>query len=196
MKHDYQLIFEHVLSTNEQHARFLNTLSLMELCGAKKLAHLVSTRQCETFLLEHVAEEFRHAYFLRKLATKIAGLELDYSYPQLFHARKAKRYIINLDRLVCLLLKQHALADPASIKERAYLLATFAIESRALPFYKAYQEALERKGIPISVKSIISEEESHLNFIKNELATNAALLELTNNVIAIETKLFNSWIII
>ncbi len=189
MENNYKQIFALVLTNNEHHARFLNTLSLMELSGAKKLARLVD-HQSSAFLLEHVAEEFRHAYFLRKLAQKIAGFDMNFSEHFLLPSRAAKNYISTLDRCVCLLLKKYDLADKNLIKERAYLLTTFAVESRALPFYEAYQENLKRLNIPISVKSIISEEDNHLNQVKEQLKSDHDLAILIEPTLALENRLF------
>jgi hypothetical protein len=53
----------------------------------------------------------------------------------------------------------------------AYLLVTYAIEVRADEFYPIYQDALDNAaGSKVNVKSIILEEEGHLEEMINQLA--------------------------
>lgn len=190
---DQGILLRSVINDKNTHARFLNTLSLMELLGAHKLARLVPSLGQSTTFLEHVAEEFRHAYFLRTLAQKVWGKEIsEYQSATLFAERASRAYINKLNRHLCLLLKHENLLN--DIKRRAYLLSTLVIEMRALPFYRAYQEALHEAGIALSVKSILSEEEQHLARITEQLASDAALLPLVEPSIALENMLFSAWL--
>lgn len=190
---DQAIVLRNIISNKSVHARFLNTLSLMELLGAQKLARLVPYLGHRTAFLEHVAEEFRHAYFLRSLAEKLCGNEVpNFSTFTLCAERESRNYINKLHLQICLLLKRAQLT--ADIKRRAYLLSTLAIETRALPLYRAYQKALQDAGIPLSVKSILSEEERHLAQINEELALDAALLPLIEGSVALENTLFTAWL--
>lgn len=192
MENTYGEIFSYILADTTRHACFLNTLSLMELAGAKKLTRLLRYRS-DNFLLEHLAEEYRHAYYLRKLASKLAGRELDFSKDNLLNARAANNYISHLDRLVCILIKEKELDKKYHYSYAAFLLCTYVIEQRALSFYKNYQLYLSNAGLSINVKSIISEEEKHLQFITQGLANDPALASLIAPTTAIEDKLFYAW---
>lgn len=190
---DQRLLLRSIISDKSVHARFINTLSLMELLGAHKLARLAPFLGHRTAFLEHVAEEFRHAYFLRSLAEKVLDNEIcAYESATLWAERESRAYINRLHRYLCLLLKQEKLT--ANIKHRAYLLSTFVIETRALPFYRAYQGALIEAGIAISVKSILAEEEQHLAQITEQLSLDAALLPLIERSTAVENALFSAWL--
>lgn len=193
--YDQSLLFNKIISDQRVHIRFLHTLSLMELLGAHKLSRLVPYLGHSTAFLEHVAEEFRHAYFLRSLAEKLSKDSptlLVSAHP--LAKRASCNYINHLHRLVCLLLKKVGLYCPSSIKNRAYLLSTLAIETRALPFYQSYQQALSEHGLAISVKSILSEETRHLAEMKAQTVEDQALLPVIDRCLAIEKKLYNHWL--
>lgn len=187
------IVLRNIVRDASIHARFLNTLSLMELLGAQKLAGLVPYLGHRTAFLEHVAEEFRHAYFLRSLAEKLSRSEIrNFNKFTLCAEQPSRNYINKLHLKICLLLKREQLT--ADIKRRAYLLSTLVIETRALPFYKAYQEALDEAGLTLNVKSILAEEERHLALIKEELALDAALLPLIDESTALENALYSAWL--
>ena len=152
--------FDKIVKCPKTHARLLNTLSLMELCGAQLISRALPKLALTSFVLEHVAEEYRHAFYLRKCANKIAQKELSTS--DAFCIAESRRYLRSLNLAACRMLKNQ------SIPRLPYLLTTFMIETRALPFYQAYQSIIEKNHIQISLKSIIAEEEDHLNQIKEE----------------------------
>ena len=185
------LLSEIVQNTNA-HARFLNTLSFMELCGAKKLSQTIGRRYFSTSMLEHVAEEYRHAYFLRRLANKISVSPIDdYSHENVFCKRQSRAYISDLDRRVSIALRHHQeLHNPMM----CYLLVTYAIEQRALSFYKLYQEMLDRHGTPISVRSIISEELDHFKEMEQKLNDTQLPTDIFNACSDIEAQLFGLWV--
>jgi rubrerythrin len=181
-----------VVRNTQWHARFLNTLSLMELCGAQKLSSLLRSEPSSTFLLEHVAEEYRHAYFLRRLANKLGNKNFtSFDETQVFAKSESIRYINHLDRYISLELRSF----PKKSRLRLlYLLTTAAIEQRALPFYRMYQEILDEENLCLSVKSIISEEEHHLASITNAIAIEKLPEDLLRTSCAFEHDLFTRWL--
>jgi rubrerythrin len=187
----YSLVAE-ITQSKTHHARFLNTLASMELTGAQKLSRLLPSMHLSTFFLEHIAEEYRHAYFLRTLAEKVA-------FPQslkphtIFCPHLSRGYISTLERSLSCLLREKNLADKNHIKNRVYLLSTFAIESRALIFYEIYQQVLDNNPLNISVRSILSEEKKHLSTIKSYISQDSALNNLCELSLALEKRLFERW---
>lgn len=145
----------------ETHARFLNTLSLLEHIGSVKIARTQSGPSITAEVLQHLAEETRHAQVLKKLAiTTDAALPLDYSDDRLLVGAAARGYFARLDVGVRSFVRRELpleLQGPA-----AYLLVTWLVELRASWLYPAYQSALESAGLRHSVRSIIGEEERHL----------------------------------
>jgi len=64
-------IFDLVVKDNNTHARWLNTLSMMENTGAKKIKKCEHSILATEMILKHAAEEARHAYKLCKVVCEI-----------------------------------------------------------------------------------------------------------------------------
>ncbi len=178
------------------HARFLNTLSLMELSGAHKLSRLISRRiSVSNFLLEHVSEEYRHAFFLRRLAHKLSNGTIDsYADDHVFCKRSSINYINLLDRKILLALRKHGFCQKNQRPYFAYLLTTLVIEERALPFYERYQAILDNLKPTMSVKSVVSEEQHHLQEIGHCVSRENFPKELIHECYAIEAHTYGNWI--
>ncbi|HXW52755.1 MAG TPA: hypothetical protein VEL47_01490 [Myxococcota bacterium] len=177
------------------HGRFLNTLSLMELSGAHRLSRFVQNSvSVSNFLLEHVSEEYRHAFFLRRLAHKVSNDAItSYDDQHVFSKRTSLGYVRALDRKIVVALKNHGFRHREMRPHLAYLLVTLAIEARALPFYQRYQAILEKFDLTLSVKSIVSEEQHHLQQINHSVARENIPQELIEECYAIEAELFENW---
>lgn len=67
--------FERLVQDPKHHAKFLNTLSMLEHMGSRKImvsqSKFPETMSCDT--LQHLAEEARHAYFFKRHAERING---------------------------------------------------------------------------------------------------------------------------
>ena len=61
-----------------EHARFLNTLSLMEHIGSRKIMASQTHGPLGRDVLKHLAEETRHAFFFKKAAESLARRPLEY----------------------------------------------------------------------------------------------------------------------
>ena len=78
----------------------------------------------------------------------------------------------------------------------AYLLVTYAIEVRADELYPIYQEALDQAGSKVNVKSIILEEEGHLEEMINQLKNFSPVWQLhADKAVELETRLFEQWVV-
>lgn len=185
-----KILLEKLIKNPEHHYRFLNTLSLMELCGAQKLSRLGAHVNYSAFWLEHVAEEYRHAFYLRHLAGKVAKKNIDsYHKNNVLCLPKRFNYISSIDRNISLLLSKFNLLGTDNYTYN-YLLTTLVIELRALPFYETYQSALQEAEAPISVKSIISEEEDHLSAIINLMQDMNMPKDAVNEAMLIEHRAY------
>jgi bacterioferritin (cytochrome b1) len=60
-----------IIADNDLHARWLNTLSLMENTGARKISASEDPLTVTYLILKHAAEEHRHAFYLKKQIEKI-----------------------------------------------------------------------------------------------------------------------------
>jgi hypothetical protein len=184
-----------IIADNELHSRWLNTLSLMENTGARKISASEDPLTVTYIILKHAAEEHRHAFYLKKQLEK-TGVELPtYAAEYLLAPGSSKYYLNQLDVDVCRYLKTELNLKGAELRFAAYLLVTYAIEVRADELYPIYQDALEEAGSKVNVKSIILEEEGHLEEMINQLQHFSPDWELhAQKAVGFETKLFNQWV--
>lgn len=188
-------ILENIVNDNTLHAKWLNTLSYMENAGAKKISASEHKENVNLIILKHAAEEHRHAYYLKKQLDKLeGGLCKTYTNEELLTPNHTKFYLNALDVAVCRYLKQHFNLSGYELKFAAYLFVTYAIEVRADELYPVYQEVLTNAGSKVTVKSIILEEEGHLEEMLNQLKTFSADWEKhAEIVIRIEQEMFEDW---
>lgn len=191
-----QGILENIVNDNVLHAKWLNTLSYMENAGAKKISASEHKEHVNLIILKHAAEEHRHAYYLKKQLEKLGDdLCKTYTNDELLTPNHTKFYLNALDVAVCRYLKQHFNLSGYELKFAAYLFVTYAIEVRADELYPVYQEVLTRAGSKVNVKSIILEEEGHLEEMLNQLKSFSDDWEKhAELVIKIEQDMFDAWI--
>ena len=185
-----------IVANPDLHARWLNTLSLMENTGARKISASEDTVNVTYIILKHAAEEHRHAFYLKKQIDKIGeGVCPTYARQFLLAPAQSKYYLNQLDVEVCRYLKKELNLSGSELRFAAYLLVTYAIEVRADELYPVYQEALDNAGSKVNVKSIILEEEGHLEEMINQLRNFSPDWQLhADRAVVIETTLFNNWL--
>lgn len=185
-----------IIADDQLHARWLNTLSLMENTGARKISVSEDPLTVTCIILKHAAEEHRHAFYLKKQIEKTGkALCPTYAAEYLLAPAYSRFYLNQLDIEVCRYLKTQFKLAGNDLRFAAYLLVTYAIEVRADELYPLYQEALERAGSKVNVKAIILEEEGHLEEMINQLKTFSADWELhANKAVKMETLLFTDWV--
>lgn len=144
------------------HARFLNTLSLMEHIGSRKIMTTQSAPAHDT--LKHLAEETRHAFFFKRAAERMAGGPLDYDDAQMLAGPAARAYMDRLDAHI------DAALPPARTPAAAYLYMSLIVELRAVWFYRLYQDVLASRAMRLNLKSVLAEEELHLDDMLTRLA--------------------------
>src|ERR1700744_5909034 len=133
-----------IINDNQLHARWLNTLSLMENTGARKISACEDTETVTYIILKHAAEEHRHAFYLKKQIEKMgAALCPTYAGEYLVAPAYSKFYLDMLDIEVCRYLKKELQLTGSELRFAAYLLVTYAIEVRADELYPIYQDALD-----------------------------------------------------
>ena len=188
-------ILPQIIADNELHARWLNTLSLMENTGARKISASEDPLTVTYIILKHAAEEHRHAYYLKKQIEKTGeGLCPTYAPEYLLAPGYSRHYLNGLDVDVCRYLKDELHLTGRELKFAAYLLVTYAIEVRADELYPIYQYALEAAASRINVKSIILEEEGHLEEMLNQLRNFSSEWEIhAKKAVELETHLFADW---
>lgn len=185
-----------IVQNNVLHAKWLNSLSMMENTGARKISRYEDPVHTDIIVLKHAAEEARHAYYLKKLIGKLDAKACpDYSYPYLLAPVESSQYLHRLDVEACRYIKKELKLEGRAMMHGAYLLVTYSIEVRADMLYGIYQEALTKYKSKVNVKSIIAEEEGHLEEMQRMLVTFHPDWErLAADVCRIEDALFTSWI--
>lgn len=189
-------ILPSIIENNQLHARWLNTLSLMENTGARKISASEDPVTVTYIILKHAAEEHRHAFYLKKQIEKAGeGLCPTYSSEFLLAPAYSKYYLNQLDVDVCRYLKKELGLTGSELHFAAYLLVTYAIEVRADELYPIYQEALENASSKVNVKSIILEEEGHLEEMMKQLQSFSPDWQLhADKAVEMESDLFNKWL--
>lgn len=172
-----------IISTPSSHARFLFHLSSLEKSGYDKLlkfknAHDIS----DTSFLEHLTDEARHAGHLRRLAHKLGHQENKLTLP-------TKNYLTKLEVFI---LRELRRAKITNIRT-CYLVLTYIIEKRAEILYPTYEKLLSEKQMGLSVASIISDEDQHLQLMIEEIKEEKIPLRLLEITQAFETKLFDNF---
>lgn len=193
---NWSSIFDAIISKPELHARFLNTLSMMENSGARKISASENKNTVTLAVLKHAAEEHRHAFYLKKQIEKLHVGEYTNYFPEnLIAPIESRFYLDYLDLRVCRFLKDTYQLAGYQLRFLAYLMVTYSIEVRAEELYPAYQEALDRANLKINVKSIITEEIGHLAEMRRQLLSyfGEDWQEKVKPAIAIEHELFSNW---
>ena len=189
-------IFNKVVSTPALHSRWLNTLSMMENAGAKKIKNCEHPVLVNEIILKHSAEEARHAHYLKKQIRKIEKDSCPtYEKKYLLAPNQSYYYLQSLDVELCRYLKDKFKFKGDDLKYAAYLLVTYAIEVRADELYPKYQAVLTESNSPVNVRSIIVEEEGHLLEMRSQLKEFSSDWQtLCDDAVALESKLYGEWI--
>lgn len=189
-------IIDNIVSDDFTHAKFLNTLSFMENAGAKKISACEHSTKVNLIQLKHACEEHRHAYYLKKQIGKInAEWCKTYESNELLAPVATRQYLHALDVKACKYLHTHFDLTNEELKYAAYLFVTYAIEVRADELYPIYQDILSKTNSKVMVKSIILEEEGHLEEMINQLDEfSDEWKPHAEKIIAIEKILHIDWI--
>ncbi len=189
-------VTDRIVQNNDLHVRWLNSLSIMENTGARKISRYEDPIHTGIIVLKHAAEEARHAYYLKKLIGKLDPEACpDYSAQYLLAPTYTHQYLNRLDVEACRYLKEKMGLTGREMMHGAYLLVTYSIEVRADMLYGIYQDALTRHNSKVNVKSIIAEEEGHLEEMQKMLTVFHPEWErIAAEVCAIENKFFCQWI--
>lgn len=193
---EFHHLLKKIVQDGKTHAKWLNTLSFMENAGARKISKCEHPILVSEIQLKHAAEEHRHAYYLKKQIGKInPELCKTYENSELLAPIATRQYLHSLDIKACRYLQEAFQLSKEDLKYAAYLFVTYAIEVRADELYPVYQQALTEESSRIMVKSIILEEEGHLEEMINQLNEFSADWKLhAEHILTIEKELHEAWI--
>lgn len=186
-------LIDEIVKNPSLHGLWINTLSYLENCGARMIAACEHPTLVKEEMLKHAAEEFRHAFYLKKQLARIGQSYENYQLPHLLGAWPGYHYLKKLDLQTSRYLKSLQL-HKSQIKKLAYLLVTYAIELRAGELYPFYQDALKRSHSKVQVQSILLEEKEHLREMQEELSSIPGSEAHIEIVCGFEAILFSRWI--
>lgn len=193
---EFHHLLKKIVQDGSTHAKWLNTLSFMENAGARKISKCEHPTLVSQIQLKHAAEEHRHGYYLKKQIGKInPELCKTYESTELLAPIATSQYLHSLDIKACRYLQKAFNLDKTDIKYAAYLFVTYAIEVRADELYPVYQQALTEASSKIMVKSIILEEEGHLEEMIHQLNEfSPDWKHHADHILTIEKELHEEWI--
>ena len=176
-----QNIITSIVSNDTLHAKWLNTLSYLENVGARKIAACQNPYMVDLTMLKH----------LHKLNTKTCEY---YDSKDLFAPILSKQYLQKLDLASSHYLKEIIGVQSTELRFLSYLFVTYAIELRADVLYPMYQEVLSRLKSKVMVKSIIIEEEGHLEEMIHMLSKfDNDWQRHISPLLKLEEELFSDW---
>lgn len=183
-----------IVNSHQKHIKWLNTLSFLENSGARKIAACQHPTLVKEEMLKHAAEEFRHAFYLKRQIAKVLPVSLEnYALDNLIGGVKTLHYLSLLDHLTSrYLLKQGY--SRSSIKEMSYYLVTYAIEKRAEELYPIYHGVLKSFGSKVTVSSILLEEKEHLQEMEEKLKLMPNGYNHAEIVCAYESQICEKWL--
>jgi len=175
-----------LLANPSAQARFVNTLSLLEYIGARKIIKSQEEQSITLDTLSHAAEEIRHAFALKRLALKMSKGNLNtYKEEHLLCGESARNYIQNVDNNLAKILENHSQSQCSSSQavkidrelstdfsmnvHTNYLLTTLLLEERAQVLYPFYEKVLSDQGYRGVLRGILNEEDAHLNYVQEKL---------------------------
>ncbi len=182
-----------IVKDGRLHGLWINTLSYLENCGARMIAACEHPTLVKEEMLKHAAEEFRHAFYLKKQLERIGESYEDYRLSRLLGSWSAYHYLNRLNIQVCRYLRRLRLTR-TEMKLLSYLLVTYAIELRAAELYPIYQTILRQHESKVQVQSILLEEKEHLREMEEGLSQIPASSVYIETVCQIEARLFERWL--
>lgn len=180
-------LLRNIIAAPQLFGRLLNTLSLLEYIGARKILKSQDQVGLNVQVLAHASEEIRHSLILKKAALKYAPDCENYSEENLLCGQEACDYFQAIDHAAGIELNEH---DPWY----AYLYTTYLIETRALDFYAGCEEILKEAGLASVFRGILVEEDRHLHEIQTWMATVPNHVEKIARLQAVEQQQFNQWV--
>jgi hypothetical protein len=154
MRDRIKAVLRTICADDRIEAKWLNTLSLLEFIGARKISRTVARSHPALDVLDHLADENRHALAFKQLAHNI----VDGDPGAYFLEDAAKRYFSRLDTELSAWVEGLVKREDPLLN---YLVVTTMIERRAMELYPLYRAATERDDVRDELQGIIKEEQGH-----------------------------------
>jgi hypothetical protein len=189
MRERIQAVLKQIAAEPTLEARWLNTLSLLEFIGARKISRTVADRHPSLEVLGHLADETRHALAFKRLACEVAGTEIsEYLCPQ-----EAAAWFQTLDRELAAWTTRAVGHEDVRLN---YLVTTTLVEQRAMVLYPLYKAATRQAAVRAELGKVVTEEQSHRREIEQtcqRLLAEAGVPDLSA-LKALEERLFDGFL--
>lgn len=209
MRDRLKALLEALCASPELEQQLLRTLSMLEFMGARKIAKSMAARYPSPLVLDHWADETRHAAAFARLAAidPTTGKPTDRAQelvgPPLAN-EPSKLYFQGIDQMVTETLAAAGVATTPGggpENELNYLLVTTIVERRAMMVYPLYRASTRRDDVRQELTQVITEEQSHRGELEDAAVTALAKigeqlgrsLSLTDFFDA-EQPLFAAWL--
>lgn len=177
-------ILSQITQDKNLEARWLNTISLLESIGARKITKTVCQNHPSQEILEHLADEARHAFAFKKLSNEMEGAETK----GYLCIEQAVNYFQSLDQQASSWIASH-LGEDTYLN---YLFVTWLIERRAMKLYPLYKTLTSSTQVAEELKKIVIEESAHMHPIESK-AKSMLSDDKAKELCAIEERLFESF---
>lgn len=182
-----QILLEKIVSQKVLEAKWLNTLSLLEHIGARKISKTVCQDHPSLAIMEHFHDEARHAYIFKKMSEALGGKN-----PGYLCADEAISYFQMLDHSVSELIEDHLECNDAFTN---YTFVTCLIERRAMALYPLYQKITRETFVREELEGIINEETNHrvtIEAVVKKILSEGKIKSL-ESCLNLEVKLFETF---
>ncbi len=169
--------------------RWLNTLSLLEFIGARKISRTVADRHPSAEVLGHLADETRHALAFKRLASEVLGGEPT----EYLCGAEAVGWFQTLDRELAAWARGVLGREEVRLQ---YLLTTTLVEQRAMVLYPLYKASTSRPSVREELGRVVTEEQSHRRAIEDacrHLLAQASVKDFAEPR-ALEERLFGAFL--
>jgi hypothetical protein len=182
-------LLEKITSDAQIEARWLNTVSLLEFIGSRKISRTVAAKHPSPEILSHYADEVRHARVFKDLSILKAGRDLG---DEMLGREVALDYFQTLDRTISGRITEICGAPDQYAN---YIFVTLAIERRAMKLYPLYRSITSDAKVREALTSILQEESGHLEAIEKEAVDFVQKKELASidEILASEENLFSAF---
>jgi hypothetical protein len=153
MRERIRRVLERLIPDPALESAWQQTQSLHEFIGARKIGRTAAAHHPPLEVLQHWADETRHAAAFQTLAVELGGGKAQ---PYLC-GEEAKRYFAELDRS----LSDWVQAQYGEAPVLNYLLVTTTIERRAMALYPLYRSVSRHPRVRQELSRIVVEEQSH-----------------------------------
>lgn len=168
-------------------ARWLNTLSLLEHIGARKIMKSMGDGHPDSYVLDHVCDEARHAAIFKRLSDSLMPGAVESRY---LCRDEAVTYFQLLDKAIGEWIQDRTGHEDPIL---SYWLVTTLVERRAMRLYPLYRSLTQQFEVQEELKNIILEEAGHKPGIEERALVSVAEYGLKDldELEALEHRLFH-----